>query len=178
MRARPVDDRAAGVVDVIGRDQRPRLEAENAGERSGRGGAEQLVDLVRRRRPLQLEDAIGQRGVEHRHAHGMAVQPALQLGIDQRDRRRAAGRRRLQRQHRRARAAQILVRRVDHDIGVGRVVDRRDLAVADADRLVHDLDHRREAVGGAGRRRQQPVLARVVAIVIDADDDVERRRRP
>ena len=45
-RARPVDDRAARVVGVVGRDQRPRLEAEDAGERPGRGGAEQVVDLA------------------------------------------------------------------------------------------------------------------------------------
>ncbi len=38
--------------------------------------------------------------------------------------------------HRRTRAAQILVRRVDHDIGVGRIMDGGDLAMLDADRLV------------------------------------------
>ena len=40
--------------------------------------------------------------------------------------------------------------------------------------LVHDLDHRREAVRGARRRRQQPVLRRIVEMIVDADDDVER----
>ena len=105
----------------------------------------------------------------------MAIEPPLQLGIDQaiavalpvvvgcndsiaeRARRRS------------------LVRRVDDDVGVGRVVDRGDLTVADADRLVHDLHHRREAIGGAGRRGQQPVPGGLIAIVVDADDDIERR---
>ena len=109
---------------------------------------------------LQLEHAVGEAGVEHRRAHRVAVQLALQLRIDQRDRGGAAGRRRLQRQHRRACPAQILVRRIDDDVGVGRIVDGRDLAVADADRLVDDLDHRRQAVGGAGGRGQQPVPRR------------------
>jgi hypothetical protein len=55
----------------------------------------------------------------------------------------------LEAEHGAARPPQVLVRRVGHDVGVGRVVDGGDLAVADADRLVHHLHHRREAVGGA-----------------------------
>ena len=43
-------------------------------------------------------------------------------------------------------------------------------------RFVNDLDHRRETVGRARRRRQQPVLCRVIAILVDADDDIQRRR--
>ena len=54
------------------------------------------------------------------------------------------------------------------------IVDGRDLPVPDADRLVNHLHHRREAVGGAGGRGQQPVPRRVVELVVDADDDVER----
>ena len=52
---------------------------------------EQRIDFVRGRRPLQFEHAIGERGIEHRRAYRMAVQLALQLGIDQRDCRGAAG---------------------------------------------------------------------------------------
>ena len=68
------------------------------------------------------------------------------------------------------------MRRIDDDIGIRRVVNGRDLAVADAERFMHDLNDRREAIGGAGGRRQQPMLARVIAVIIDADHDVERRR--
>ena len=122
---------------------------------------------------LQLEHAVGQRGVEHRRAHRVAVQLALQLGVDQRDGGGAAGGRRRQAQHRAARAAQVLVRRVDHQVGVGRVVDGGDLAVADADGLVHHLHHRRQAVGGARRGGDDAVPRRVVEVVVDADHDVQ-----
>ena len=105
----------------------------------------------------------------------MAVELALQLRIDQRDRGRAAGRGRLHREHRRPRAAQILVRGIDDDVGVCGVVDRRDLAVPDADRIVDDLDDGRQAIGGAGRGRQQMVARGIVERVVAADDAVERR---
>ncbi len=173
--ARRVDDRAARVVG----SSRPRPAAASRSRGCRRAGpraaaANSSLTSASRRRALQLEHAVGQAGVEHRRAHRMAVQLALELGIDQRDRGGAAGRGRLQRQHGRARAAQILVRRIDDDVGVGRIVDGGDLAVADADRLVHHLDHRREAVGGAGGRGQQPVPRGIVEMVVDADDDVER----
>ncbi len=116
---------------------------------------EEPVDLVFSCRTLQLEHAVGEAGVEHRCPHGMAVQLALQLGIDDRYRGRTAGRRGLQRQHGRAGAPQILVRRVDHHIGVGRGVDGGDLAVPDAELLVHDLHHGRETIRRARGRRQQ-----------------------
>ena len=125
-------------------------------------------------RPRHLEYAVRQARVQHRRAHRMAVQLALQFGIDQRDRGGTSRRGRRQRQHRRPRAPQILVRRIDHHVGVGRIMDRGDLAVADADRLVQHLHHGREAVGRAGRCGQQPMFARVIAMVVDADDDVER----
>src|SRR5262249_54773801 len=80
---------------------------------------------------------------------------------------------RRQRQHRRARATEVLVRRIDYDIGVGRVMDRRDLAMTDSDSFVQDLDHRSQAVGCAGRRRQQAVFLWFIAMVIDADYDIE-----
>ena len=53
-------------------------------------------------------------------------------------------------------------------------MDGGDLAVTYADRLVNDFHHRRETVGGAGGRRQQSMLWRVVELVIDADHNVER----
>ena len=70
------------------------------------------------------------------------------------------------------------MRRIDHDIGVGRVVNGGDLAVPDADRLVQHLHHRRETVGGARRGREQPMLPGLIEVVVDADDDVERRPPP
>ena len=60
-------------------------------QRSLGGGLEQAVDLLDGRGPLDLEDAVGQRSVEQRHPDGDAVEPAVQLRIDQPDGRRRAG---------------------------------------------------------------------------------------
>jgi len=53
-------------------------------------------------------------------------------------------------------------------------MDRGDLAVADADCLVQHLDHRREAVVVQDAAVSRRLFARLVAMVVDADDDVER----
>lgn len=55
-------------------------------------------------------------------------------------------------------------------------MDGGHLAVADADRLMQHLHHRRQAGGGAGGRGQKPMFPRNLAIVIDADDDVSCTR--
>eukprot|EP01136_Pigoraptor_vietnamica_P039795 Opistho-1_new@10972 len=168
-----IHDGTARVACVVGADQRPRLVAQDAGERaSGRGG-EQRVHLLGRGLAFELEHAVGQRGIQRRHAHRMAVELALELGVDQRDRGRAAGGRGRQAHQRAAGAAQVLVRCVHHQVGVGRVVQRGDLAVADADGLVHHLHHGREAVGGAGGGGHDAVARGLVLRVVHTHDDVE-----
>ena len=128
-----------------------------------------------RGRAFQFEYTVRQAGVQDGNAHGVAVQLALELRIDQRDGGGASGRRRLHRQHRRSCAAEILVRGIDDDVGIGRIVDRRDLPVTDSNRFVDDLDDRRQTVRRAGCRRQQPMPGGIVEVVVDADHDVERR---
>ena len=66
------------------------------------------------------------------------------------------------------------MRRVDHHLRVGDVVDGRDHAVLDADPLVEDFDNWRQAIGGTGRGGPQTVRRRVVQVIIDAHDDVQR----
>ena len=167
-----VHDRGARVVGVVGRDQRPGLVAEDALERAGGGGLEEGVDLFGGGRALDLEDAVGERGVQQRHPHRVAVQAARQFGIDQRDRGGAAGRRRDQAVQRRARAAQVLGGPVDDGLRVGHVMDRGDRPVPDAEALVDHLHHRGEAVGGAGGRRDDPVPGGVIGALVHAEDDV------
>src|ERR671915_101820 len=71
------------------------------------------------------------------------------------------------------RPAQVAVRTV-LKVLIGRVgVDRRHQAALDAERVVEDLRHRREAVGGAGRVGNDRVPGRVVVAVIDPEDDGE-----
>ena len=172
-RGQRINDGAAGVASVVGTDQRENLVTQNAGQSALGCCGKQLVDLFGRGLAFQLEDTVGERGIQHRCTHSVAVQLAFQLGVDQRDGGGAAGCRRRQAQHRTARAAQVLVRRIDHQIGVGRVVEGGDLAVADADRFMHDLDDGCEAVGGARRGGDDAVRVRVVKIVVDAHDDVQ-----
>src|SRR4029453_9453802 len=85
-----------------------------------------------------------------------------------------ARRRRLQRKHGRACPAQILVGCIDDDVGVGRIVDRRDLPVTETDTLVDQLHNRGEGIGCAGRRGNQAVACGIIKVLVDADDDVER----
>ena len=63
------------------------------------------------------------------------------------------------------------MRHVQRHLVVGVRVHRRHQRAADAEVLVQHLGHRREAVGGAGRVRDDVVLGRVVLLVVDADDD-------
>ena len=170
-----VDDARARIVAVVDRDQRALLVAEDAGQRSLRRRRQQAVDLLDVGSALDLEDAVGQRGVEHRHPHREAVQASLQLGEDQPDRRRRAGRRRDQREARGAGAPKVLVGRIDHGLGVGQVVKRGDRAMADADPLVDRLDDRRQAVGRAGGGGEDVVPIGLVAVVVHTDDHVQRR---
>ena len=70
-------------------------------------------------------------------------------------------------------APQVALEGINDDLGVGDVVQGRDRAVPDAELLVDDLHDRSQAVGGAGRRRQQPVFAWVKESVVDPVDDVQ-----
>ena len=63
---------------------------------------------------------------------------------------------------------QPLVRRIDQQFGVGGVVDAADLAVADAEVLMHHLHHRREAVRRERGRRGDEVKRQIVGLVVDA----------
>ena len=149
------------------------LIAENATERAARRRLEQLVDLLRARFAFQLKYAVGKAGVKDRRTYRVPIELALQLRINQRDSGGAAGRRRLERQHGGAGAPQILVRGIDDDVGVSWCVDRRDLAVANADRLLHYLDDWCQAVSRARRSCQQAMARGIVQAVIHADDHIE-----
>ena len=54
-------------------------------------------------------------------------------------------------------------------------MDRGDRAVANADCLVDDLDHRREAIGRAGGGGDDLVPRGVIFALVDAINDVRRR---
>ena len=103
----------------------------------------------------------------------MPVKLALQFGVDQCNGRGAAGGRGRQAEHRAARPTQIPVGRIDNEIGIGRVVNGRDLTMTNTQRFVDDLDDWGQAVGGTGRCRDDSVAVRLVQMMVDPDDDVE-----
>src|SRR5699024_7443065 len=70
-----------------------------------------------------------------------------------------------------AATAGALVEVVDEVLVVGERVDRLDVAELDAPLVVDDLQHRGDAVGGAGRGGQD-VLLRGDVLVVDAVHDV------
>ncbi len=104
------------------------------------------------------------------NAQGEAVELAFEVRQDQADGGGGSGRRRDDRQGGGARAAEVAVRRVV-DALIRRVaVDRRHEALLDAERVVQDLGHRREAVGGARGVRDDRFGSRQ-HIVVDAEHD-------
>ena len=146
-----VEDRGVLVADEVRGDDCVLGVVEDALHRALGGGLEGGVDLLDR--DLALDDGreVGQRAVRSRNAEREAVQLAGQLGEDEADRLGGAGRRRDDRERGGAGAAEVAVRSV-RDPLVGRVgVDGRHHALLDAERVVEDLDHRGEAVGGGGR---------------------------
>jgi hypothetical protein len=54
------------------------------------------------------------------------------------------------------------------------VVDGSHRAMANAQTFVHDLDHGRQTIGGTGGRRDQMMHGRIVQLIIDPHDDIQR----
>src|SRR5258708_6313176 len=86
-----VDNARSGVVEIVDRDERALLVAENPLETSLCGRLAELVYLLDGGLPFHLEDAIGQRRIEQRDPDRKPVQLALKLGVDESDCRRRAG---------------------------------------------------------------------------------------
>ena len=122
---------------------------------------------------LELRDQVDHRHVRRRHAHGDAVELALQLRQHLAHGRGRAGGGRDHRQSGRARAAQVLVRQVEQVLVVRVGVDRRHPAADDAELLVQHLGKRRQAVGRARRVADDVVRRRIVLVGVDAQDQRE-----
>src|SRR5699024_2541650 len=70
----------------------------------------------------------------------------------------------------RTRTTQVLVRRILQALVTGVGVDGGHQALFDAELLVQNLGHRCQAVGGAGCRRDDVVVGRIVGVRVDAVD--------
>ena len=138
-----------------------------------RGRLEGPVHLLHRDAALQFEHRIGERGIEQRHPHGMAIQLALQLREDHPDRLGRSSGGGDQALATGAGPAQVALKGIHHHLGVGDIVEGGDRTVFDPEALVHHLHHRCQAVGGAGGGGDQPVDIWIVEMVVDAEHDVE-----
>ena len=63
------------------------------------------------------------------------------------------------------------MRRINDGLGVGHVVDGSDDTMTNADSFVDDLDHRSQAIRGAGSSSQQVVLVRPMAPTHNTDTE-------
>ena len=133
--------------------------------------AEGVVQLLDGRRPAdrggEVDDADG-RG---RDAQAEAVELALQVRDHQGERLGGAGRRRDDVLTGRAGAARVAVGDVEDALVVGVAVDGVHQAALDRQEVVDHLGGRGEAVGRAARVADDVVRGRVVAILVDAEDD-------
>ena len=120
-----------------------------------------------------VEREIDERNVDRRHAHGQAVELALERRNDLAQRLGGARRARDHAHGRGARAAQVAlaVREVEQALVVRVRVDRRHETLLDAEVVEHDLGDRCEAVRRARAVRDDVVLRAVVLVVVHAHDE-------
>src|SRR6266511_4146907 len=130
--ARRVEDRGRRVAVVVDRDGRLLGVPVHALQRALGGLLKRRVDLLDRRRLLELDREVDERDVRRRDAHGRAVELPLERRDHLGDRLGGAGGGRDHRQRRGARAAQVLVRQVEEVLVVRVRVDRRHEPVVDA----------------------------------------------
>src|SRR5680860_27821 len=168
-----VEDARCRVGDDVRRDDRVLGVGQDPLQRALGRSLDGGVDLFLGGRGLQLDGQVGGRPRRQRHAHRVAVELALELRHDQGDGLGCSGRGRDHVQGSGASAAQVLVRVVEDVLVIGVGVDRRHQATLDAERVVDDLGHRRQAVRGARGVGDDVVRRWVVVQVVDAHDDGE-----
>jgi hypothetical protein len=135
------------------------------------GGLQLVVDLFRSRAVLDHRNEIDNRHVRSGNADRIPVEFALQFRHNEPDRLRRARRGRDHVDGRGTRATEILVREVEDVLVIRVAVNRRHQALLDDELFMQNFHHRSEAVRGAGRVRDYVMLARVVFVVIDAENE-------
>ena len=145
--------------------------AEDAGEPAFGGAPERRVHARDRGRSPDHRREVDRGHVQRGHAHRLRLEAPGQLGQHAPDAGREPGVDRNHRLQRGARLAQVrVVVGVQHRLVVHRGVDRGDHAALQPELARQRVDHRHDAVGGAGSRRDHPLVAAQQAVV-DAVDD-------
>ena len=171
-RAGGVDDRGACVALEVDGHERVVRDAQDAlrADRRRRRGRPRCSSSTRGR-ALELGGEVDDAHGGRRHAQAEAVELALEVGDDERQRLGGAGRGRDDVQAGGAGAARVLVGHVEDVLVVGVGVDGVHQAALDDPAVVDDLGRRRQAVGGAAGVADDVVLRRVVLVLVDAQDD-------
>ncbi len=172
MGAFEIEDRAQRIVVEVGRDERLCIHPKDALERPVSGGNHRLVDLLGGGRAQRLEGQIDQAHIRHRHPDGGAVELALELRQHEAHRLGGAGRGGDEVHRARPRPVRVVVQGIDRPLIAGIGVDRRHIAVLDADHLVQHLGNGRKAIGGAGGIGDDVMLLGEL-VVVDAVDHGE-----
>src|SRR5579862_6843311 len=162
-----VHDGGAGIAAVIHGDQFRVLIAQVALKGSGRGGLlHGRVHFLGGGLLLHPGHQVHHGNVGRGHAHGKAVELALEFGYDQVQRLGGAGGGGNHAERGGAGTAQVLVRKIQNDLVVGIGVDGGHAAGHNFEGIVHHFGNRRQAVGGAGGVGNNVVLGRIVNLLV------------
>src|SRR5690554_4556969 len=167
-----IDDGRTGVGFVVDGYEWALFVAQDVLQFALGGLFQQLVDRIPIGRRLHFKHTVGQRRVDQRDPHRVAIQLAFQFRENLDNRGSGTGAGGNQRTATGPGPAQVLVGRIDDGLGVGQAVDRGQGTVFDAQFLVDDLHYRRQAVGGAGGRRNDAVIGRLEDVFVHAHDNI------
>lgn len=168
-----VDHAGAGVVGVVGGDEGFFFVAEDSLQGTFGGCFEGGIDFVDGDFFFQLEDEVGEGGVEEGDPDGDAVEAAFEFWEDHGDGGGRPGGGGDEGIDGRAGAAEVFVGSVDDGLGVGEVMQSGEHTVFEAEGLVDHLDDGRDAVGCAGGVGDDVIGGGAVESVVAAHDDIE-----
>ena len=154
-------------IDTSGSSETPRMPSSGPAAAARNASLSSSTEVGRLTVGGEVDDADRRR----RHAQAEAVELALEVGDDERERLGRAGRRRDDVLAGAPGAARVLVRDVEDALVVGVAVDRVHQAALDGHEVVDDLGRRGQAVGRAAGVADDVVGRRVVAVLVDAEDD-------
>src|SRR5712671_300713 len=166
-----VDDRRPGVAAEVRRDEGFVADPEDALERSLGGRPEGGVQLVDGGRSGDIGREVDDADRRRRDPQAEAVELALEIGNDQRERNRRAARRRDDVQAGGPGAAGVAVRDVEDPLVVRVAVDRVHQAALDRQQVVDDLGRGGQAVRRARGVADDVVGRGVVLVLVHAEDD-------
>src|SRR5438552_7204309 len=166
-----IDDGGIGIALEVGGDEFLFSVTEDALHGAAGGGFQSGVDGFFCRRLVDENSEVHNADVGSGHAHGIAVELALQFGNDEVKSFGGAGGAGNHVDGGGTRAAEILVREVEEFLVIGVRVDGGHGAAVDAESFLENFGDGGEAIGGAGSVGNDVVRRRIVGLVVHAEDE-------